>query len=144
MSEIQPTKPNPKHLKTISLWLTSIGCAAILTSCYSTSSSATDGEYSKKTSKCPITGISSYKESKPTSLGHHTSASWWPNQLNLDILHQNNSKGNPLGEDFDYSKEFKKLDLKAIKKDLEELMTCLLYTSPSPRDATLSRMPSSA
>ena len=123
MSEIQPTKPNPKLLKKTTLWLTSIGCAAILTSCYSTSSSATDGEYSKKTSKCPITGISSYKESKPTSLGHYTSTAWWPNQLNLDILHQNNSKGNPLGEDFDYSKEFKKLDLKAIKKDLEELMT---------------------
>jgi catalase-peroxidase len=48
---------------------------------------------------------------------------WWPNQLNLDILHQNSAKGNPMGEDFDYAEEFSKLDLAAVKKDLEALMT---------------------
>jgi catalase-peroxidase len=48
---------------------------------------------------------------------------WWPNQLNLSILHQNSSKSNPLQPDFDYSEEFKKLDLEAVKKDLMELMT---------------------
>ena len=48
---------------------------------------------------------------------------WWPNQLKLDILRQHTSKSNPMGEDFNYAKEFKTLDLKAVKKDLRELMT---------------------
>jgi catalase-peroxidase len=48
---------------------------------------------------------------------------WWPNQLRLNILHQHSSKSNPMGEDFNYAKEFKSLDLKAVKKDLSELMT---------------------
>jgi len=48
---------------------------------------------------------------------------WWPEQLNLSILHQNSAKSNPVGEDFDYAEEFKKLDLVAVKKDLNELMT---------------------
>ncbi|MDH3527944.1 MAG: catalase/peroxidase HPI [Acidobacteriota bacterium] len=48
---------------------------------------------------------------------------WWPNQLNLDILHQNSAKSNPMGADFNYSEEFKKLDLEALKKDIKELMT---------------------
>jgi len=48
---------------------------------------------------------------------------WWPNQLRLGILHQHSSKSNPMGEDFNYAKEFKSLDLKAVKKDLLALMT---------------------
>jgi catalase-peroxidase len=48
---------------------------------------------------------------------------WWPNQLRLDILHQHSSKSNPMGVDFNYAEEFKSLDLKAVKKDLRELMT---------------------
>jgi catalase-peroxidase len=48
---------------------------------------------------------------------------WWPNQLKLDILHQHSSKPNPMGGDFDYAKEFKSLDLKAVKEDLKALMT---------------------
>ncbi|MFX0186459.1 MAG: catalase/peroxidase HPI [Candidatus Hodarchaeota archaeon] len=48
---------------------------------------------------------------------------WWPNQLNLDILHQNSSKSNPMGVDFNYAKDFNSLDLEAVKKDLAELMT---------------------
>jgi len=48
---------------------------------------------------------------------------WWPNQLNLRILHQNSHMVNPMGEDFSYAEEFKKLDLKALKKDLYALMT---------------------
>jgi len=55
--------------------------------------------------------------------GGTTNQDWWPNQLNLDILHQQSSKSNPMGEDFNYAKEFKSLDLKAVKKDLRELMT---------------------
>jgi catalase-peroxidase len=48
---------------------------------------------------------------------------WWPNQLNLKILHQNSAKGNPMDPDFDYAAEFQKLDLAAVKQDLKELMT---------------------
>ena len=49
--------------------------------------------------------------------------SWWPNALNLDILHQHDTKTNPLGKDFNYRDEFKKLDLEAVKSDLKKLMT---------------------
>jgi catalase-peroxidase len=48
---------------------------------------------------------------------------WWPNQLNLQILHQNSAKSDPMGQDFHYADEFNKLDLDALRKDLEELMT---------------------
>ncbi|EAR08053.1 catalase/peroxidase HPI [Reinekea blandensis] len=48
---------------------------------------------------------------------------WWPNQLNLKILHQNDKKSNPLGEDFDYAEAFKKLNLDEVKKDIEHVMT---------------------
>ena len=64
----------------------------------------------------------------PVMHGSNTAASdsvmeWWPKALNLDILHQHDSKTNPLGEDFDYRKEVKKLDYVALKKDLTALMT---------------------
>jgi len=55
--------------------------------------------------------------------GDTTNRDWWPHQLNLDILHQHSSKSNPMGGDFNYAKEFKSLDLKAVKKDLRKLMT---------------------
>jgi catalase-peroxidase len=48
---------------------------------------------------------------------------WWPNQLNLQILHQNSSLSNPMGKEFNYAEEFKKLDLDALKKDIEAVMT---------------------
>lgn len=53
----------------------------------------------------------------------HSVTEWWPNSLNLDILHQHDTKTNPLGEDFDYHEELKKLDVDALKKDLTDLMT---------------------
>jgi catalase-peroxidase len=52
-----------------------------------------------------------------------SNTAWWPNALNLDILHQHDSKTNPLGEDFDYAEEFKKLDLDAVKNDVKAMMT---------------------
>ncbi|MFX0002141.1 MAG: catalase/peroxidase HPI [Candidatus Hermodarchaeota archaeon] len=60
---------------------------------------------------------------RPTAGGGMTIRDWWPNQLNLDILHQHSSKSNPMGEDFNYAKEFNSLDLETLKKDLSELMT---------------------
>ncbi len=70
-------------------------------------------------SKCPVTGRS---HAHPVG-GGTTNRDWWPNQLNLDVLHQHSAKSNPLGESFDYAKAFKSLDLAALKKDLRELMT---------------------
>ena len=52
-----------------------------------------------------------------------SSRDWWPHQLNLKMLHQNPPAANPLGEDFNYAEEFKKLDYEALKKDLHALMT---------------------
>jgi catalase-peroxidase len=63
------------------------------------------------------------KESKHTAGRGMTNPDWWPNQLNLKILHQHSFKSNPMGETFNYAKEFKRLDLKAVKKDLRALMT---------------------
>ena len=52
-----------------------------------------------------------------------TNNDWWPNQLNLRVLHQHSEKSNPMGVQFDYSEAFKSLDLKALKDDLYALMT---------------------
>jgi len=55
--------------------------------------------------------------------GARTNADWWPNQLNLKILHQHSSLSDPMGETFNYAEEFKSLDLDAVIKDLHALMT---------------------
>jgi len=73
----------------------------------------------KEDSKCPVTG----KSARPISGSGTSNRDWWPNQLNLHILHQHSAKSNPMGEDFDYAEEFGKLDLNAVKKDLYALMT---------------------
>ncbi len=73
----------------------------------------------KKESKCPVTG----KTGSPTAGSGTSNRDWWPNQINLNILHQHSSKSDPMGEDFNYAEEFKKLDLKALKEDLYALMT---------------------
>jgi catalase-peroxidase len=62
-------------------------------------------------------------EDSPIAGGGTMVRDWWPNQLNLNILHQHASKSNPMGEKFNYAEEFKKLDLEALKKDLYALMT---------------------
>jgi catalase-peroxidase len=74
---------------------------------------------SEQESKCPVTGQSSSQ----VAGGGTSNRDWWPNQLNLRILHQHTAKSNPMGEDFNYAEEFKKLDLDAVKKDLFALMT---------------------
>lgn len=73
---------------------------------------------SAEESKCPVVG-----GKRPTSVGARSNQDWWPNQLNLSILHQHSSKSNPMGEAFNYAEEFKSLDLEAVKRDIKELLT---------------------
>ncbi|AIM17793.1 hydroperoxidase [Bacillus sp. X1(2014)] len=68
--------------------------------------------------KCPFHGSATKAKSSGT-----TNRDWWPNALNLNILHQHDRKSNPMGEDFDYAEEFQKLDYEALKQDLRKLMT---------------------
>ena len=70
-------------------------------------------------SKCPVMGTSA----RNTAAGSWSNADWWPNQLNLQMLHQQSPLPNPLDENFNYAEEFKKLDIEALKKDLYALMT---------------------
>jgi len=73
----------------------------------------------KSTGKCPVL------HGANTRMGGNGTKNidWWPNQLNLRILHQNDKKSNPLGEDFNYRKEFQKLNLAEVKKDIETVLT---------------------
>ncbi|MCM2265539.1 MAG: catalase/peroxidase HPI [Desulfuromonadales bacterium] len=70
-------------------------------------------------SKCPVTG----RTSKQVAGGGTSNRDWWPNHLNLHVLHQHSSLSNPMGETFNYAEEFKSLDLNALKQDLYALMT---------------------
>ncbi|WP_027963716.1 catalase/peroxidase HPI [Halalkalibacillus halophilus] len=69
--------------------------------------------------KCPVT----HQEMPSNPTGGTKNHEWWPSLLNLNILHQHDTKTNPLGTDFDYAEEFKKLDYDALKQDLHDLMT---------------------
>jgi len=69
--------------------------------------------------KCPV----SHGSNSQHSLGSMSNNQWWPDQLNLSILHQHDNKSNPMDKDFDYREEFKKIDYDALKKDLNDLMT---------------------
>ena len=71
---------------------------------------------------CPVIGNPA-PATRTTVAGGMNNGDWWPDQLNLDILHQNSPAGNPLGERFEYAKAFKTLDLEAVRNDLRELMT---------------------
>src|SRR6185312_17322155 len=74
--------------------------------------------------KCPFPHLHG-GATKPhhTTVGSRGNRDWWPNQLNLKMLHSNSDLSDPLDRGFDYAEEFKKLDLQAIKKDLYALMT---------------------
>jgi catalase-peroxidase len=69
--------------------------------------------------KCPVAAMHGAR----TTAGAQSNTDWWPNRLNLRILHQQSAKSNPMGERFDYAEEFRKLDFTALKKDLYALMT---------------------
>ena len=68
--------------------------------------------------KCPVIHGSNTK-----TAGSHSNVNWWPQQLNLNILHQHDKKTNPMDESFNYKEEFEKIDYKALKQDLYDLMT---------------------
>ena len=78
-------------------------------------------ELVKEQSKCPFTGVGT--PPKHSTGKGQSNRDWWPNSLNLKILSQHSSLVNPMGEKFNYKKEFKKLNFKALKKDLYKLMT---------------------
>lgn len=75
-----------------------------------------DNQSAKTSGKCPVMHGGNTGSS-------NSNKDWWPKSLNLDILHQHDTKTNPLGESFNYADEFKKLDLEAVKQDLHHLMT---------------------
>ena len=77
------------------------------------------GDNNKGIGKCPVMHGSMTKNSGIAK----DNRDWWPNQLNLNILHQHSSRSSPMGESFNYAEEFNKLDLDALKNDLHELMT---------------------
>jgi catalase-peroxidase len=78
-----------------------------------------DGNDTAGAGKCPVM----HGGGKHTVSSVRSNRDWWPNQLNLKILHQNSAASNPMGADFNYAEEFKKLDLEALKADLFALMT---------------------
>ncbi len=78
-----------------------------------------DDSTPKTGAKCPVM----HGASKPTATGGRSNRDWWPNQLNIGMLHQNPAAGDPLGTGFKYSEAFKTLDLEALKQDLFTLMT---------------------
>src|ERR1700736_3683418 len=75
-----------------------------------------DAKTDEKAGKCPVVHGS-------TNVGMRSNSDWWPNQLNLRILRQNSPQSDPMGKAFNYAKEFKKLDIAALKNDLVALMT---------------------
>ncbi|NIC07439.1 catalase/peroxidase HPI [Billgrantia bachuensis] len=78
-----------------------------------------DQKVDSSAGKCPVMHGSRTKQGDTGNSNHD----WWPNQLNLSILHQHSPKSNPLGSEFNYAEAFKSLDLAAVKRDLEALMT---------------------
>ena len=78
-----------------------------------------DGAPLNSAGECPVM----HGEKRFLATGSVANRHWWPNQLNLKILHQNTSRSNPMGEAFHYAEEFKKLDLEEVKKDIFALMT---------------------
>jgi len=108
--------------KTGTIWLVglAVGCMAAVST---GRLQAQEGDAKNDMSKCPVMGAVAAPSARHTAAGSYSNADWWPNQLNLKILHQNSVKGNPLGADFDYAEEFKKLDLDALNKDIDALLT---------------------
>jgi len=112
---IQRNKVRPIN-GTSSAWLIAL---ALGWSVVTSGSMPAQGGKAETGGKCPVMGASQ----RHTAAGAMSYGDWWPNQLNLRILHQNSLKSNPMGQDFDYAEEFKKLDLDALRKDIEAMLT---------------------
>ncbi len=110
-------------MRTIKLILAAVfACVAVATAQDKARVESKPQIQSMDTNKCPVMGNPA-GPSRHTVAGALSYRDWWPNQLNLDLLHQNSAKANPMGEDFNYAEEFAKLDYDALKKDIEELLT---------------------
>ncbi len=86
-------------------------------------SPATAAPAKTEAAQCPVMGPVAAASDRHTAAGAYNNGDWWPEQLNLQILHQNSLKSNPMGQDFNYAEEFGKLDLPALKQDIMKLMT---------------------
>ena len=95
----------------------------IISSCSSNEISNDKMASNQSKAKCPIHFGSNQTSGLTTTNQGNTNRDWWPNQLDLSILRQNSSLSNPMGEDFNYLKEFESLDYFALKKDIETVMT---------------------
>ena len=105
-----------------SFFVTAMGMSQEAT-CPVTGKTASSSESNAYESHGTMTSKSQAAPAEKGSAQINKNKEWWPNQLNLDLLRQNSSMSNPMGADFDYNKEFKKLDYVALKNDLRNLMT---------------------
>ena len=103
--------------------LTSLMALCITSPAFAQDSQAKPGPGTETTSKCPVMAETKDATLRPTAAGGYSNDDWWPNQLNLKILDQNSPLVNPMGKNFNYAEEFKKLDLVALKNDINTLMT---------------------
>ncbi len=101
-----------------SAWLLCLIAGA--SACSATSGETSAARADSAAGTCPVMGAAIQRH---TAAGAMNNGDWWPNQLNLKILHQNPPAANPLGEDFNYAAEFKQLDLAAVKRDIAEVLT---------------------
>ena len=116
------TRPTATWQASLALGCLALGCLALTGLCGIAGGEDTQ---EKPAEVCPVTGHGGAKTAAAGQATAHayTNRDWWPNQLNLQILHQNSAKSNPMDEDFDYAKAFQSLDLAAVKKDIATLMT---------------------
>lgn len=123
LPRLSPSDPGQSAYRTTRLSKTRKALLASLFVGLAPLTSADEPSADNANAKCPVMGTVSDSSARHTAAGFMSNHDWWPNQLNLRILHQNSVKGNPLGDEFDYAAEFEKLDLAAVKSDLNELMT---------------------
>ena len=112
---------NMNSISRLAYWTTGIAMLCIATTASGQSSpvAASSGDKPSGIEQCPVVG----KSHGHTAAGNYNNGDWWPSMLNVRILHQNSVRGNPMGADFDYAAEFKKLDLDALTEDVDALMT---------------------
>ena len=102
----------------------SVACFSVLVAAPSAYAQDSAGADARGTAgEASSTGSEKHEDYRDKVADKMSNQDWWPNQLDLSILHQNSLKSNPMGAGFDYAEEFAKLDLDALKKDIEEVLT---------------------